>query len=500
MAHMRAFLLCYFLSYLTTAAVTVIPLTLNIPKPYESTEAPVTSDNDLLSKLHAGAPLDSQASYSSYTGELFQKIPLIGVYSSQDSFVRGTIDASAKHQHLVIQPQDVWLTILTQLSFYLRKHKDDEEVAEIWDNLEGEPAEPMWSLWMQALDTWVRDQFNRRSRASWLLDWVRPNFTAASSHPHKMVQNSSEEMLANALMMASPSPSSEDLPAFPCKIGLPSITLNGRQDDWKNIVSKVNSLGMFGREPKVYGRLLHTVLSRFVQTFDQPNDPTIRLFWNNIITATARHNLCNTTELITGWINAFHMWDPAGNLAVTSDITVTSEAVELDGITFPWRHCEDTPIANSYAPMCTQADSVAVTYSPILVGMLAKSVKQGKPEGYEAAMKLAGFTLPSSVVESDHSILQPLPIWISHEVFSVSSTSVYLYRQCIRRRTKLTNSQRAIAVRQIWHHLANAEILLPPILCFWYKLWHIVTIFLTSFTKPPHWHFDSCLELLSLAR
>jgi hypothetical protein len=56
--------------------------------------------------------------------------------------------------------------------------------------------------------------------------------------------------------------------------------------------------------------------------------------------------------------------------------------------------------------------------------MLAKSVKQGKPEGYEAAMKLAGFSHPSSVKESGHSTLQPLPIWIAHGHDSVSSFAV----------------------------------------------------------------------------
>jgi hypothetical protein len=46
--------------------------------------------------------------------------------------------------------------------------------------------------------------------------------------------------------------------------------------------------------------------------------------------------------------------------------------------------------------------------------MLGKSVKKGKPEGYEAALKAVGFTLPASVKESDHSILKALPIWIAH--------------------------------------------------------------------------------------
>jgi hypothetical protein len=422
MAHIRAFLLSSILSYYTSA-VTVIPLTLNLPKPYESAAAPITSDSDLLSQLHTGTTLGDTAFYSPYLRESWTNTPLVGIYASQDSFFRGAIDAGAKHQHLVIQPQDIWLTILKQLSFYLRKHKDDKQVAEVWDNLDGKTTPPMWGLTMWGMDNWMTTQFNLRGKASWLLDWVQPDFTTVSKEVDLISGNTTEVILAKALMMASSFPSKEALPSFPCKNGFPSITLNGTKEDWKRIVEKLNSLEKFGAEPKIYSRLLRPVLSRFVQTFDKPNDPAIRLFWSDIVTSTARQHLCSTTDIITGWINAFHMWDPAGNLAVTSAVASSSEALNLDGVTYPWRHRKDTPVANSATPMCVVGDTPRWASFPVSGGMLAKSVKPGKPQGYEAAMKLAGFTLPSSVAESDHSILQPLPVWISYVDSSVSTTS-----------------------------------------------------------------------------
>jgi hypothetical protein len=59
-------------------------------------------------------------------------------------------------------------------------------------------------------------------------------------------------------------------------------------------------------------------------------------------------------------------------------------------------------------------DTALAIGGQLLVGMLAKSVKKGIPEGYKQAMKQAGFNLPSSVQESDHSILKPLPAFIYH--------------------------------------------------------------------------------------
>jgi hypothetical protein len=234
--------------------------------------------------------------------------------------------------HSLVELTIVWFTILKQLCFYLRKHKDDKEVAELWDNLDGKTTESLYAMFTMLIEKWMRTQFSIRSKAGWLLDWVRPEFTTVSGPPIGTVGNPSDAMLANALIIASSSPSSEPFPEFPCKNGFPSITLDGTQDDWKKILTKIELLGNFGKEPKIYTSLHRPVLSRFVETFDKPNHPAIRLFWNDIVTATPRQLLCDKTELITGWINAFHMWDPAGSLAITTSFAVAaSDAVNLDG-------------------------------------------------------------------------------------------------------------------------------------------------------------------------
>jgi hypothetical protein len=49
-----------------------------------------------------------------------------------------------------------------------------------------------------------------------------------------------------------------------------------------------------------------------------------------------------------------------------------------------------------------------------MVEMMAKSITKGIPNGYKKAMQMVGLTLPASVGDSNHSILQPEPIWIIH--------------------------------------------------------------------------------------
>jgi hypothetical protein len=396
--------------------VIVIPLTLNLPKPYESDIPPVNSLADLLIQLHAGTTLNKNYQFSNLDNSVYpNKINRTsGIYASHDSFVRGAIDAGAKHQHLAMKPQDVWITILKQMGAYIGKHKDDMEVSEKWDSSKAK-ARPAFQDWTFAsfLDRSITAQFDRSSKTNWLLDWVRPNFGTVPRSQDTFSKNSTEESMSKALMMASSSISSEELAAFPCQNGIPSITLLGTKADWEKLLDKLDPMKRFGKEPAAYGDMLRPILARFVATFDKPNDPDIRSFWSDIVTATIRQQHCNTTDLVTGWINAFHHWDGAGNLVTKSEVA-SHEAVKLDGITYPWRHRKDLPTSYSHMGYCVMVDTLRSWDSDLLMGMLATSVKKGIPNDYAEAMQSVGFKLPSTVVENDHSILQPLIVWIGH--------------------------------------------------------------------------------------
>jgi hypothetical protein len=431
MAIFRAFLIHSILSY-CTLSVTVIPLALNLPKPYPNDMLPVASDHDLLVKIAPGLELNGQKHHvatSSYSaGPWGNGInETSGLYAGQDSFVRGAIDASARRQHLVFRPDDVWYTILTQLSFYLRKHKDDQTVREIWDNFDGRPL-PKSNGWMWivgGMDVVMNTVFKQRSKANWLPDWLRPSFTSLPSRPMN-TNSSGYEMMAKSVFMASSTPSTEDIQPFGCGIGdgFPSVTLLGTKVEWAEIADKLTKVEkrVFGNEPALYALNLRPILARFIATFDIPYDPAIRLFWSDMVTATLQRPLCHTTDIVTGWINGFHFWDGAGNLLSSAHpLSTNNDTVQIDNIMYPWRKTKDLPTAYSEITTCTSGDTPWEGHEHILVGMMATTIKKGVPEGYRTALKMAGFTLPPTVTDSDHSILQPQPAWISHlKIESVS--------------------------------------------------------------------------------
>jgi hypothetical protein len=407
MAFGRTLLLCFIFSY-CTLSVTVIPLTLSLPEPYDSNAKPITSVRDQLLKLQPGMG-NQTIFFSSYNGQT------PGTYASQDSFVRGAIDAGAKHQHFVIRPQDVWLTILKQFASYMRKHKSDKEALGKWDYLDGTANLPLHWSGMNHVDSWMEMQFKRRNRTDWLMDWVRPGFPTVL-HKGVGLQKSAEEMIANAVMMSHSTPTTpwENVEPFPCRNGIPSITLLGAQIEWKELLGKLEPMekGQFGTEPGLYARNLRPILSRFVTTFVTPNDPVIRLFWNDIITMTARQPLCHTTDIVTGWINAFHFWNGAGDTLLPAR-AASNETLQIDTLIIPGRKINDLPTTETYTSMCF-GDQKGGQALAVLVGMLGKSIKKGMPQDYLKALQMVGLTLPPTVVENDHSMLLPEPAWIAY--------------------------------------------------------------------------------------
>jgi hypothetical protein len=254
MANPRDYLLLFVVSSLTFA-VTVIPLTLNLPRPYRSDVKPVSSDNELLHRmdprLNAKGKTKEWLLQSSYSmsGGINETS---GIYASQDSLFRGAIDAGAKHQHLVIRPDDVWLTILTQMSYYMRKHQAEKAVQDIWDNFDGKPPprNSEWAIYNYIMDEWTGYVWKQRDKTNWLLNWVRPSFTSLLSRPMG-TRKSGDEMMATSIWMASSVKAYDEIKPFPFLTGMNEVfidhvegvctdTMRSRVDNKRDELMKVS--------------------------------------------------------------------------------------------------------------------------------------------------------------------------------------------------------------------------------------------------------------------
>jgi hypothetical protein len=387
-------------------AVTVIPSTLTLPRAYINTTKPTASTEALYSSILRTN--DKVAIYADGSRELWR--PGVGdVYVSQDSFVHGVIDAGIQHQHLIIRPEDVWFTILTQLNFWLRRFQ-------LLDDSPAKAPKPhIWGEFTWAMEKLMEDEVVSKDKTG-SLGWLGTNFSTKAW---------TDQTIANALFVASsvpaPSPASREI-VLAGEIGIPSITLSGVQSDWELLVQKLNKLEGLGGQPASYSHRLRPILKRFVMTFQEPNSREAREFWDNAIIQRSQSSP-DLSHVLTGWLGGFIYWDPAGyTIEHDTHPNPRDAQMTLDKSMLPWHRLRDLPSAYSSLRMCWMDDRLSSTDIDLVAGMMAKGVRKGIPEGYEAAMRTAGLVLPSTVSQSDHSILRPLSLYFGHSRVKVTLT------------------------------------------------------------------------------
>ena len=241
------------------------------------------------------------------------------VYPSQNGFVLGAIKAYSHHHHLVLRPEDIWFSILTQLSFYINAHA--EELRSFFVPHEGQ--EELWiecqnvnradfAVLAQAMTHLISKKVNDPD----LRDFVMPDFSTTTE---------TDRAVASILFMGS-------LQAyfkfgFRSMCGIPSVTLQGERGDWEKMLLRLEKLPQLGKEPTQFYNLLKPVLSRFVRTFDEPENDDIVDFWAKI----AHERRGSGTHTLSGWLTAFCFWNGEGICMYNVRESSQAAALCLDG-------------------------------------------------------------------------------------------------------------------------------------------------------------------------
>jgi hypothetical protein len=387
---------------------------LTLPKPYETNDKPSEGSFDIVSpfipfsmgdKANAFptildtarmAPSEKGLAWTSTSNES------VVVYSSQDSFVRGAIEAATKHQHFEIRPDEVWVTILSQMNFYFKKHQDDPNIMAQFDNIQRNTSQVYYfaMMWVPQFSPFEAE-IRLRNKTDWIYDWIQPNFTTSTE---------GDASMAEFIMMADAAPSSHEIAPISCDIGIPSFTLLGTVEDWVRLKYKVSQLKKFGSEATDYQQKLIPIIEHFVYSYQKPftsntaNMTVVREFWNNMITT--KKSKCETTRKISGWITGFHHWDTTGNLlpAVKDD----QSDVRIRAIIYPSRDISNFLSAYFTWRICTAADAPGQVEMHAVGGVMGKMIMKGAPLGYVTAMRDANLTLPPSVSDDHHSVLRPM--------------------------------------------------------------------------------------------
>ncbi|GAB1318541.1 hypothetical protein MFIFM68171_08751 [Madurella fahalii] len=315
---------------------------------------------------------------------------------SGDSFVRSAIQAWGEHLHLEIRPEEVWFTILTQLSYYMEAHAED--VRHLFVKHQGQETIYIEDYtWTEVL--WrFKDEIQARVQTPWLRDWIVPDFSTTTAD---------DVMTSNILMMGLMKAYFRYEGGIVC--GLPSVTLLGEKADWEKLYARLDRLAEFGAEPDEYRARLAPILKRFVRSFDEPDSDEIRTFWSQIVFA--RHQgFCGASPLdVSGWITGFLYWTGEGKKWGTGGGAV----VTLDGVGYGIHDIRRFPAGYARAPFLMHDFGGMDKYPAyVAAGTLGKRIVKGAPKGYAEALARAGKNASLAADASLHGTVRPLSAWM----------------------------------------------------------------------------------------
>ncbi|KAK0617030.1 hypothetical protein B0T14DRAFT_568583 [Immersiella caudata] len=323
-----------------------------------------------------------------------EEYPGRAILPSTDSLIRGAIQAWSEHLHLAIEPDIVWLTILTQLSFYMRANQ--EKVKHVFDFAKKgpEPLEiyeyPDWYLIMVTIYGEVVD----RVGAEWVYEFIQPYFSTTTDN----------SIMASHIIMLGYE-RTEFVVDEVVLCGLPSVKLDGELRDWENILRRLERFATLGPEVEEYGRRLRPVLERIVESFKHPDSDESRLFWNQVVLAEKSGECGGAALNVSGWITAFLYWDVDGKAYGRE-----KGSFVLDGVAYPSVNIRTLPSGYAKVPFVWKfANGVERHKAFAIAGVLGKHVERGAPAEYVEAVVEMG--LNGTYNETQHATLMPLSSW-----------------------------------------------------------------------------------------
>ncbi|CEJ86814.1 hypothetical protein VHEMI04215 [[Torrubiella] hemipterigena] len=316
-----------------------IPVNDHAAEPWEKEPAANTKDI-----LDVALPQDSKAFQeilqTSYNAKAIAEK---NATSSSNGFVHAAIAAYNNHHHLTLRPEDVWFSILTQLSFYIKAHAEELRTFFVEHDDKKE---------LEVVDFGTRHtvDFGRMARSMTnliaknvkdpaLSDWVMPSFTTTTDE---------DRSVAAVLFMGAMQKYFSY--RFSLRCGIPSVTLLGELSDWQDILKRLDFIDRLGEEPTKFRRQLQPILENMIRSFEQPDSPDVTQFWNTIAHKTSR---ASAVPFLSGWITAFCFWNSEGQPlgSYEGDGRGVPEPTKVAEVEYPRVKIPDIPPGSASVPV-----------------------------------------------------------------------------------------------------------------------------------------------------
>lgn len=264
------------------------------------------------------------------------------------------VEAYNQHYHLILSPDDVWISIALSLARYVDAHA--ERMRHVFVTHSGQKELVVYgsgTIFTANYQSLV-DQLNKHIQKNTKADikaWIECNFSTTTDHTR---------LISQIVCMAAMKHYFSYKMVLSC--GLPKVTLRGTKYDWETIIEKLSFLRSLNEQVLTeWSKVLEYVLTYFVDAFDNKIDPD---FWNRIAHVTGGGS---GPSYVEGWILAFFPFDKETKYCLNSIDTIK------EGSRFGHVETGDVASCSVTVPVIID-DNGRIYNTEFLAGLLATEV------------------------------------------------------------------------------------------------------------------------------
>ncbi|EDR13029.1 uncharacterized protein LACBIDRAFT_322430 [Laccaria bicolor S238N-H82] len=220
----------------------------------------------------------------------------------RNGLVHTIVEAYNRHRHLRLRPDDIWTAILIQFNFFVNgrseqlrsqfvAHKGKKELVV---HAQGN----RYTVNFGAMAKDMTRELEKNILDPSLRAWILPKFSTTTT---------TDTIIASVIMMSSMKKYFDYRFCLDC--GIPSVTLEGEQEDWEEILRRIEKLKEYGVEATGWCHLLRPIMAQFVAAFDNPASEENKEFWGKVC---HREGGGSGPTYLGGWVTAFCAFDEDG--------------------------------------------------------------------------------------------------------------------------------------------------------------------------------------------
>lgn len=318
---------------------------------------------------------------------------LPSIVPNKNGFAHTVIRAWQQDLHLKLRPDDVWLAILTQFSFFVNANAEalrsvfvaHEGREELVVKVTGTIKSVDYGIIVQRLAAMAKGRLIDPNIADTLL----PGFTTTTPH---------DRAVASMVFMGAVNEYFASRIKYGCSF--PSVTLLGERDDWADILRRIAWFSTLGHDDtNAWTIRLTKVLEHMVASFDSPDGADTKEFWTRAVHE-AKSNMSGGIVTLSGWLTAFCWWEGSGERVqsytdeeLARKFVAGYRRLTLDGVEFPIIKRKEVPPGVVTVPVTLDAGEI--TQAIFVAGSIGMQVTE-EGEGQTAAQPASGWWLLSA--------------------------------------------------------------------------------------------------------